>query len=223
MSFVIQMTTKIFLAYNDEDISAFQHPDIIPIKLDQTEYFESEIFRMLTPDMIPEADNIGIITPSLFKKVPGITIDSLFTKNPDPFVKLLLWQEHIPADVLAVRYHGNMYMVINTWLFEQLKFPLSIVNNFKGFYCNLWITKRSLFLEYLEVAKRAIKHLDSPPSHIQNMLTTDPLYRGKLMRTGILEKRFRKPYYPWQPFIMERLICAFAHLKETTDLNFSKE
>ena len=217
------MTTKIFLAYNDEDISRFNHPDIIPVKLNQTEYFESEIFRMLTPDMIPEADNIGIITPSLFNKVPGITIDSLFKQRPEQFTKLLLWQDQVSADTLALRYHGQTYVVINLWLLEQLKFPLSIVNNYKGFYCNLWITKRSLFLEYLEVAKRAIKFLDSPSPHIQKALATDPLYRGKLMGTGILEKRFGKHYYPWQPFIMERLICAFAHLKETTDLDFSKD
>ena len=217
------MITKIFLAYNDENISRFNHPDIIPVKLNQTEYFESEIFRMLTPDMIPEADNIGIITPSLFKKVPGITIESLFKQSPEQFTKLLLWLEELPSDTLSVQCHGQMYMVINLWLFEQLKFPLNIVNKFKGFYCNFWITKRSLFLEYLEVAKRAIKFLDSPPPHIQQALATDPLYSGKLTGTGILEKRFGKHYYPWQPFIMERLICAFAHLKETTDLNLLED
>jgi hypothetical protein len=210
------MTTKIFLAYHDEDISNFDHPDIIPIKLDQTEYFESEIFRMLTPDMIPEADNIGIITPSIFKKVPELTIDLLFSKTPDPFTKFLVWMEHLPCDSLAVICHGQMYMVINMWLLQQLNIPLNITNQYSGFYSNMWITKRELFVEYLALAKRAIKCMDNCPPHIQYALRTDPLYNGSLMGTGILETRFGRPYYPWQPFIMERLICAFAHLKQAS-------
>jgi hypothetical protein len=210
------MTTKIFLAYHDEDITQYNHPNIIPIKLDQTEYFESEIFRMLTPDMIPKADNIGIITPSLLKKIPGMTVDALFSTNPNPFTKLVLWMEHIPCDMIALKYHGQMYMVIMVWLLEKLGISLNIVNRYKGFYCNMWITKREIFLEYLDIAKRAIKYLDSPPPHIQFALFTDPNYIGKLNGTGILEKRFKKSYYPWQPFILERLICAFAHVKETT-------
>ncbi len=216
MFIFIQMKTKIFLAYHDEDISAFNHPDIIPIKLEQSEYFESEIFRMLTPDMIPEADNIGIITPSLFKKVPSLNLETLFTQNPKPFTKLLLWLEHEPCDSLATRCHGQMYMVINIWLLQQLNLPLNVINKYKGFYSNMWITKRELFLEYLALAKQAIRHLDSPPPHIEYALKTNPLYPGKLLGTGILEKRFKKSYYPWQPFLLERLICLFAHLKQAT-------
>lgn len=209
------MTTKIFLAYHNEDISQFNHPDIIPIKLDQTEYFESEIFRMLTPDMIPDADYIGLITPSIFRKVPSLTIETLFTQKPDPFAKLSLWLPDALCDSIAVKYHGQMYMVIYLWLLEQLNIPMTIVNKYTAFYCNMWITKRPIFLEYLSLAKQAIKCLDSPPPHIQYALKTDSLYPGRLIGTGILEKRFGKPYYPWQPFIMERLICAFAYLKET--------
>jgi hypothetical protein len=210
------MSTKIFLAYNDEDITEFTHPDIIPIKLNQTEYFESELLRMLTPYMIPQADNIGMITPSLFKKVPGITIESLFISNPDPFSKLAVPRHNIPCDILAKHYHGHMYMIIMIWLLENLEVPLSVINRYNGFYCNMWITKRELFLEYLELAKKAIKLLDSPPPHIQYALLTDPNYKGKLIGTGILEQRFKKKYYPWQPFIMERLICVFAYVKEAT-------
>ena len=88
------------------------------------------------------------------------------------------------------------------------------IPNIKFIYANNK-KKRPIFLEYLSLAKQAIKCLDSPPPHIQYALKTDPLYTGRLIGTGILEKRFGKPYYPWQPFIMERLICAFAYLKET--------
>jgi hypothetical protein len=207
------MTTKIYLAYHNEDISQFTHPNIIPVKLNQTEFFESELFRMLDSKDVPEADYIGVITPSLFRKVK-ITLEQLFELKPEPFAKLSLWQEETPCDLLATKYHGPNYLTLMLWLLEELDIPVNIVNRYKGFYSNMWITKRSLFMEYLDLAKKAITVLDKAPPHIQYVLRTNPNWNGKLIGTGILEARFGKTYYPWQPFLMERLICVFAHTKE---------
>jgi hypothetical protein len=63
------------------------------------------------------------------------------------------------------------------------------------------------------LAKRAIKALDGATGSIKQLLTTNPNYPGKLLGTGVLERRFGKSYYPWQPFLMERLICAYSHDK----------
>lgn len=204
------MSTILFLLYNDEDISAFQHPNIIPLKLNQTEYFESEAFRML--EYVPDADNIGLITPSIFKKVPGLTLEKLFELKPDPISKLLLWLPNISGDVLGEQYHGPNYTVLMMWLLEELKISTSVIGKSQGFYSNLWIAKRDFFMDYLKLAKRAIEVIDNAPPHIKYILTSNPKYPGKLLGTGVLEKRFKKSHYPWQPFLIERLICIFAHL-----------
>jgi hypothetical protein len=204
------MKTILFLLYNDEDIRAFNHPGVVPLKLNQSEYFESEVFRML--EDVPEADNIGLITPSIFKKVPGITLERLFELKPDPISKLLLWLPHIPTDILGERYHGTNYTCLMLWLLEELKISTDIIGKYQGFYSNLWVAKRDFFVEYLKLAKRAITVIDNAPPHIKYLLASNPNYPGNLVRTGILEKRFGKPYYPWQPFLMERLICVYAHI-----------
>jgi hypothetical protein len=64
----------------------------------------------------------------------------------------------------------------------------------------------------LKLAKRAIAIIDNAPPHIKYLLASDSRYDGKLLRTGVLEKRFGKPYYPWQPFLMERLICVYTFI-----------
>ena len=207
-------TTKIFLLYHEEDISIFNHPDIIPVKLNQTEYFESEFFRMIHPEDIPNVDNIGIITPSLFKKCKDITLDRLFEMRPNPhIVKLFPTSE--PCENNATGYHGIFFVVLWSWILEQYDISYLNFNEYPCFFSNLWITKRNLFIEYLAFAKNTMNLIDNAPLRIKEVLETNPNYRDSKLSREILELRFGKSYYPWQPFLMERLICLFIHLKET--------
>ena len=207
-------STKIFLLYNDEDISAFNHPDIIPVKLNQSEYFESEFFRMIEPADIPNADNIGIITPSLFNKCKGITLNELFMKTPNPYI-VKLYPTTEPCENHATGYHGIFFIVLWSWILEQYNISYLNFNEYPAFFSNLWITKRDLFIEYLGFAKNIMKLIDNAPQRIKEVLETNPNYGHAKISTNVLELRFGKPYYPWQPFLMERLICLFIHLKET--------
>jgi len=206
-------STKIFLLYNDEDISVFNHPDIIPVKLNQTEYFESEFFRMIKPENVPDADNIGIITPSLFKKCKDITLNTLFKMRPNPYI-VKLYPTNEPCENNATGYHGIFFIVLWSWILEQYDISYLNFNEYPVFFSNLWITRRDLFIEYLTFAKNTMNLIDNAPLRIKEVLETDPNYLGKIGK-NTLELRFGKPYYPWQPFLMERLICLFIHLKET--------
>jgi hypothetical protein len=205
---------KIFLLYNDEDISAFNHPDIIPVKLNQSKYFESEFFRMIEPEHIPDVENIGIITPSLFKKCNGITLDSLLKMRPNPYI-VKLYSMNEPSENQATHYHGIFFIVLWSWILEQYDISYLNFNEYASFYSNLWITRRDLFIEYLSFAKNTMKLIDNAPLRIKEVLETNPNYGHAKISTSVLELRFGKTYYPWEPFLMERLICLFIHLKET--------
>jgi hypothetical protein len=205
---------KIFLLYNDEDISAFNHPDIIPVKLNQSKYFESEFFRMIEPENIPDVENIGIITPSLFKKCRGITLDSLLKMRPNPHI-VKLYSMNEPCENQATHYHGVFFMVLWCWILEQYDISYLNFNEYAGFYSNLWITRRDLFIEYLSFAKNTMKLIDNAPLRIKEILETNPNYGQAKISKSVLELRFGKPYYPWEPFLIERLICLFIHLKAT--------
>ena len=102
------MSTKLFLLYNDENISEYLHPDIIPLKLNQTPYFESEAFRML--DDLPNAENIGFLTPSAKRKIKDFSIEKILKLNPDPIFYLCKGPELVEKQ--AIDYHRKTFLII---------------------------------------------------------------------------------------------------------------
>ena len=213
---------KYFLTYHQEDIKQFNHPDIIPLKLDQTEYFEYESYRMLKPEDIPDVKYIGFISPKVLIKSKYKTVESLFTVDTSKTFAPILPNNNKP-EKSATEYHGANFLVLWTWLWIQLGIPLNIMDNYHPFYCNFWAADRDTFISYLEFAKKAMTIIDNAPEDIKEILKTDPRYRdGKLSR-DLLQKKFGKPYYPWQPFLMERLVCVYAHIKQANIQLSSKD
>jgi len=214
-----------FLTYHNEDISAFEHPDIIPLKLDQTKYFEYESYRMLKPEDIPDVKYLGFISPKvLIKSKTHKTVNSLFKMNKTKlFRSFSIHPSVVPCEETSIKNHGNNFLVLWTWLWIQLGIPLNIMNKYSMIYCNCWVTDRDTFIAYLDFAKKAMTIIDNAPQDIREILETDPKYRGALYGTGILEERFGKPYYPWQPFLMERLVSVYAYIKEANIQLSSKD
>lgn len=215
---------KYFLTYHEEDIQQIMHPDIIPLKLDQTEYFEYESYRMLKPEDIPDVKYIGFISPKVLIKSKYKTVESLFTVDTSiSFRNISIRENCKPCEEFAAKNHGANFMILWTWLWIQLGIPLTIMNTYPVFYCNCWVADRDTFISYLEFAKKAMKIIDNAPEDIKEILNTDPKYKGALTGKGILEERFGKPYYPWQPFLMERLVCVYAHIKQANIQLSSKD
>ena len=205
------MTTKIFLLYNNEDIREYSHPDIIPLKLTQTPYFESEAFRML--EDLPNAENIGFLTPSAKRKIKDFSIENILKINPDPIVFLYKITPEISVEKQAVISHGKKFVDVWKYILDSHSISHSVMNTYVGGYSNLWLAKREFVVEFLNFAKKTIVHLDNAPSSIKDIIFSDSKYPGKLINTGILNKRFGFNHYPWHPFIMERIICLFARIK----------
>jgi hypothetical protein len=208
------MQTVLFLLYNDEDISQFKHPNVIPVKLNQTKYFESEFFRMI--EALPQAENYGIITPSLFNKMTvKKSLDQLITAMPNPIIKLYDVHPRVGCYALASYYHGEAFSRTWNWMLDQHGISQETNSKYAGFYANLWISKRDFFIEFLAFAKKTIQMLENAPPEIQELLNSDSKHVGSLCGTGKLKEKFGYDWYPQHPFIMERLICLFTFLKSS--------
>lgn len=205
------MTYKLYLLYHDEDITNFHHPDIIPVKLNQTVYFESEFFRMLDISKIPDADTIGIITPTIEKKTKKSLSEFLsICELPIPHIQSFVHHEIRENDMLdlAVASHGEEFFTVWNYLLHSLH--LKYEHGCQGFYSNTWIAPRNIFIEYVTIAKNAIQILDNSPKFIKDKLYSNSKYKIPTLK---MMEVFKLSYYPLHPFIMERLICIFAHLK----------
>jgi hypothetical protein len=167
---------------------------------------------MITPDMVPNVDQIGCITPSFLDKYHFLTLDDVLNVQVEKgFHKF--FEISIPCEQFF-GHDQSPQIAIWRWMIEELGLSWTY-NKYNGFYSNFWITTREAFVEYIRFAKKAIHLIDNAPPHIKTLLDTHSGYNGKLIGTGILEKRFGKSWYPWHPFILERVVCLYSYVKET--------
>jgi hypothetical protein len=205
-------STIIYLLYNDEDISRFSHPQIIPLKIKtQNEFFESEAFREITT--LPDVKNIGFITPAFFRK-QKLTLDELFIKigsNRLPHTIGLVEAEENRLAFLT-KFHGENFIKIWRWLITELGYSAHINDDFKGFSANMWVSNREFVHNFIKVARKAMDLCENAPNHIKELLYSDTHYNGSI-KHKCLEK-FGVPHYPFHPFIIENLPCFLAHLDQ---------
>lgn len=207
---VTNNNTIYYLFYSDEDISAFQHPNIIPIQLQPgTILFESQGY--LNINIVPDAQNIGFITPSLFYKTHIRSIDELFqlTIEPSTIYGFILNYEHCIGD--AVKNHGETFKPLWEYMIDELGYFTQ--NDFMTCYCNMWVAEKKVVTEFLQCLKQASNILYSAPSAIQTLLNSDAQYKGKIAPAVLLEK-FGFPHYTFHTFLLERLVGFFAMVKK---------
>jgi hypothetical protein len=90
-----------------------------------------------------------------------------------------------------------------------------ITKNIKAFYCNYWITTPILMLEYIKFFKK-VKHCIDTYDEIHEDIWSDSHFNSSTLLSP--EKclvTFGKPYYPYHPFIYERIPCFFFDLTAT--------
>jgi len=203
--------TVLYLLYNDEDISAFKHPQVIPLKIKtQNMYFESQAFREI--GVLPDVKNIGFITPSFFRK-QKLTLDELLLNIGEGRLQKTVGLVEAEFNRLAflTKFHGENFIKIWRWLIVELGYKDHVNSDFKGFSANMWVSNREFVLNFIKVARRAMDLCDNAPADIKEMLYSDTHYNGSV-KHKMMEK-FGVPHYPFHPFILENLVCFLAHLE----------
>jgi hypothetical protein len=203
--------TILYLLYNDEDISAFTHRQVIPLQIKaQNEYFESQAFREI--GVLPDVENIGFITPSFFRK-QKLTLDELFLKVGNGPLHRTLGLVEAEDNRLAflTKFHGENFITIWRWLISELGYKDHINTDFKGFAANTWVSNRAFVVNFIKVARRAMDLCDNAPPHIKELLYSDTHYNGSVKHK--MQAKFGIPHYPFHPFILENLACFLAHLE----------
>jgi hypothetical protein len=208
---VFKGNTVLYLLYNDEDISAFRHSQVIPLKINaQNEYFESQAFREI--GLLPDVENIGFITPSFFRK-QKLTLDELLLKVGGGRLQKTIGLVEAEDNRLAflTKFHGENFIKIWRWLISELGYKDHVNDDFKGFAANMWISNKEFVVNFIRVARRAMDLCDNAPPHIKELLYSDTHYNGSVKHKMLA--KFGIPHYPFHPFILENLACFMAHLE----------
>lgn len=206
---------KLFLLYSDEQIDKFVHPNIIPLKLNQTEYFESEAYRMLQYSDLPKCDILGFITPTTLEAATEYRslndyMNSLQLKD---YKITSLWTTVYPSNLYqGIQAHGETFRSLWDYMSNELGCkPDYDYYSVLTFYRNCWIAPFNTVVSFLYFAKFAFKIVDTSPNEIKTLFRSDSHYTGALVGEACM-KKFGTPYYPFHPFIFERLICLFKYM-----------
>ncbi len=209
-------TVKYYLLYSYEDIRGLEHPDILPLKLEQTPFFESEAFRMIRPEDLPQVDNIGFLTPKPLRAVMNrMDLDIYLDFGRNPIKNIIkLYNPNVNLNQ-AVAWHGTVFGELWDWLTSSMGFPVGSYKyeDVSVFYKNAWIARREFVVEFLKFVKPAFEIVERAPEEWRGKWFSNAHYGGSLLGKGCMEK-FGTPHYPFHPFIFERLICFFTYLWE---------
>ena len=213
------MNIRIYiLSYNDETFNfALQKYQSLPwakvIKIDSSVLFESIVFDSWLIDNFHDWNNydyIGFLSWKFEQKIPFASLEYAFNiLNYDNSIEVFPLFYGNPIYFFDAK---NLYPILDI-LFDNLGFEKNFISNnrFKPFYCNYWIAKKNILIEYIYFFKRCVNIINSNKD-IQNLIW-DNIHYANIANIDLM-KIFNKPYYCYHPFIYERIPIFFFHNKK---------
>lgn len=183
-----------------------------PVALPQNKWFEGWTFGGDWGAL--KADWVGHVTYSYTNKMPAYDFHDVVSKHSDADIIGLLpcWSPSGQDMYQFVEAHHPGFMRIWARLIALLgygdyrDYPVP-----EPFYCNYWIMKRPCFLNYCDVAKRAMQLMDRD-KELREWVYGDSRYFGTVQGLPMetLMEISGRPYYTFHPFLIERLVCFVA-------------
>jgi len=211
----MNQTTHYFLFYYNEDIRAFNHPNITPICLNgnNTTFFESRGFLQIDIKSIPATDNIGFLTPNVFRKCGFRSINDLFKISVAEntivgFYRLIhnvLQQAH--------QFHGSTFIHLWNDILKRMNYAEFVNRDFRGSFSNLWVTKREIAINYIHFIRSVIETMKRTTGREASLLHSKINYPGGRLSSEILQRRTGYPHYTFHAFLCERMIGGYAMIK----------
>lgn len=192
-----------------------------------TFYLESILYSEILSDIEDEwitSDYVGTISYSCIEKGLSVyTIQKIFTeaaKQADlPDVIAFYSEENTQMLKITNLLHPNFENIWNLLLskLETVGYKNNINNNqIKGFYCNYWVAKPEWMKRYISFFRKARIMLDYNAT-LRKEIWKDSNYQSKLSKDELM-RIYGKPYYPYIPFIYERLPCYYFENENATIL-----
>ena len=208
------------LAKARQDFKDF--PWAFPVLIPTTFYLESVMYSHVLQRLREQwehADYVGTISYSAIEKLYDIS--AIYGTLHDARDK--------KADVAAFLYRGDSLVAaaekwhpgfLRIWVgaLRYLGFPTDQIlsEQIPSFYCNYWAATPKVMKDYMQFVRVFVHTLDTLPV-ISDEVWNDCGYsaRGPEIAKVPSEHCMRiwgVPYYPFHPFLLERLPCFFFHV-----------
>lgn len=192
-----------------------------------TFYLESILYGEILSDLENEwisADYVGTVSYSCIDKgVSVYTIKKAFTEaaKQQYLPDVVAFYGETKSDMLNITnlLHPNFITIWNKLLdkLELVGYKKVIdQKQIKGFFCNYWAAKPEWMQRYISFFRKARILMDYNQP-IRNEIWKNSNYPLKLTEYELM-RIYGKPYYPYIPFICERLPCYYFENEDATIL-----
>lgn len=216
----IRPTFKIYvLGYNDvtmqqarQNFANTMGEYYEPIHIHTTKYLENIMYKHVLTDRERDWECMSYVGTLAYSAPSKITLPDLHARsiaiqqtNPDVIV---LFSSRDRLVDQAQRHHP-LFTELWCKILGRLGYSRGDALNpgVPTYFSNFWLAKPRWMREYMDFYKRAEQVMDSV-GELQDMLYANSRYGGKMTKERCMEV-FGRPYYPYHPFICERLPCFF--------------
>lgn len=223
------MKVKIFVSYHEDPKAQAKATEIckldvdmfVPKQVRSNKFFESATF--LNSHVVDDSvDYVGHVTYSYKSKIAPFDFGDLCKKYNDTHdvIGLFSGVSVAPGAIhpmydFAEGAHPGFMKIWDRLMDLMGHADYKSLGNPPAFYCNYWIARRDLWNKYCDFANTAVKLLSTDPI-LMELCSQDSSYRGTIQGTSLTPTRLQeicgKPYYTFEPFVMERLPCFFFHM-----------
>jgi hypothetical protein len=184
-------------------------------KLGRSKYFENQIF-LIMDEHYEEWKNkkyVGQISYKIVNKQLNAKFDISNIIKESNTADVVAFFKRSKLDLLtqAALYHKHFEQIwVN--LLTKLGYTTSeIYQKYPIFPCNCWMAKPDWMKKYIAFVKQAMYLLDND-TELKALCSQNSNYLGSLPAETLIDI-FGKPYYTYEPFIMERLPCFFFSIQ----------
>ena len=183
------------------------------LRIDSTPYLESEVYNSHLLSLQREwldADYVGTLawrahdkTEINMEKIKGVLQDA----QPDVFAFLLGTMQMLSqATTFHPNFGHNWLQLLSRMCYDERD---CMHPDIPFFACNYWLARPRWMRAYISFFQNAKMIIDNPrlPLHLE--MWKDAKYSTSLMSPSRCLEVFGVPYFPFHPFVCERLPCFF--------------
>ena len=218
----------LYIVYHDEEskqkaIKYEKYPWAKLLFIESTKYLESDAYRVLKnrEEEWKDKQFVGVIKYSFEEKTSFFNFDNLCQETEDETADVFTFvgpESHSPDTQgismirTARRCHQYFPTIWSHILVTRMGLNETDVfsEEIPAFYSNFWIARTSLFKEYLRIYG-IVQEIMEKDDLIKPILYQNASYFQHI-DTDRLTQIMGVPYYPYHPFVMERLPCLIFWL-----------
>lgn len=176
-------------------------------------YLENEMYLNVLETRKEEwinCDFVGALSYKIFDKIGYFDIPSIISQNVDKdIITFYAPIEYRKKLLFQAMYCHPLFENIWTSLLALNGFRISTIlsEDIDVFFCNYWVATPKWMKKYMEFQCIMKKTIEDNLG-LQQLMMLDSQYYSKPHSLDL----FGVPYYPYHPFVFERLICFFAYI-----------